>query len=92
MNLAIEILKRDIKEKQNELARLEVLAAEKPLVIGQTYTTKLQTAEKFTLTRILTNKNGQVTGLKGVWTNCSHLGEVPLGADRLLSKTGTFNL
>lgn len=92
MEHTIELLKKEIKEKQNELEKLEALNADIPLVVGKTYTTKMATAEKFTLTQILINKKGVVTGLKGMWETCPHLGECGLGADRLLSKTGTINL
>lgn len=54
--------------------------------VGETYQTKFATAERFTITVINTNKQGRVIGFKGVYENSKHLGEVPLGADRLIAR------
>ena len=86
----IEKLKNEIRLKQSELARLEALEVDIPLVVGKTYMTKMAATEPFTLTRIQRNKKNEVAQLFGVYENHKHLGECGLGADRLKSKTGVF--
>ena len=55
-----------------------------PFEINQTYTTKFQTSEKFTVKRIDTDKHGNPRTFHGIYEKHQHLGECPLNADRLI--------
>ena len=57
---------------------------ELPFEIGKTYTTKFATGERFLLTKIKTNATGRIFGFDGIYEKCPHLGECPLGPDRLI--------
>ncbi len=51
---------------------------EEPFVVGKTYITKMQTGEKFTITKI-----GK-TQVYGIYENHPNLGECPLKSERLI--------
>lgn len=59
----------------------------KPLETGKVYQTRMQTKDEFLLTRIQTNKHGEVTQLWGIYQKHPDLGECPLGAGRLQEET-----
>ena len=56
----------------------------KPLEEGKIYKTKFATGELFFLSKIKTDKQGNVIGLEGVYQNSKHLGNCPLSSDRLI--------
>jgi len=53
---------------------------EMPFEIGQTYVTKMQTGEKFTITKIGKSK------VYGIYENHPDIGECPLNAERLIPR------
>lgn len=58
-----------------------------PLEVGKTYTTKMQTKEKFTVSRIVSNTVGVQVTVYGVYEKAPHLGDCPLPAERLIPET-----
>lgn len=65
-----------------------------PFEEGKTYTTKMQTKEKFTITEILykeTKENGVTIKtprlFMGIYEKCPHLGPCPMYVDRLIPET-----
>lgn len=59
---------------------------EKPFEEGLTYTTKMQTAEKFTISRIERTSKGEMRMFYGVYERSPHLGDCPMYPDRLIPK------
>lgn len=57
-----------------------------PFEVGETYTTKFATGEKFSITRLIKNKDGEVIMAYGIYEKHSHLGECPLSIDRLIQR------
>jgi len=61
-----------------------------PFEVGQTYTTKFATGERFTITKIIMctdkKKHGDISHFLGIYEKAPHLGECPLGADRLIQR------
>jgi len=61
---------------------------DQPLKVGETYVSKMQTAEKFTITEIVMKKEKgkthEIHQLMGIWEKSPHLGACPIGAERLL--------
>lgn len=61
-----------------------------PFEIGQTYITKMQTGEKFTVTQIIMKKEkgktDEIYQLMGIYERYPHLGECPLAVDRLIPR------
>ena len=56
-----------------------------PFEVGKTYTTKMQTGEKFTVHKIDTNKStGNISLLWGVYENSPHLLNCPIYPERLI--------
>lgn len=60
---------------------------ELPFEIGKTYTTRFATGDKFLLTKIKYNTKGDRIGFEGVYEKYPHLGECPIGPDRLIPDT-----
>lgn len=62
-----------------------------PFVVGETYVSKMQTAEKFTVSKITTKHNkatgkNEIIRLEGIWEKAPHLGDCPLNPDRLIPR------
>lgn len=57
---------------------------ELPFEINNTYTTKFQTKERFTITRMDVDRDGNPKKFYGIYENHPHLGECPLNGDRLI--------
>lgn len=61
-----------------------------PLKVGETYISKMQTAEKFTITEIVMKKEKgnthEIYQLMGIWEKSPQLGACPIGADRLIPR------
>ena len=74
-----ERLKKQIKALQSELARLEALDENTAFEVGSTYMTNWSAPEPFTITKIVTNKQGELVGFHGIYENSKHLGVSPLG-------------
>lgn len=56
--------------------------------VGKKYTTKFQTRERFTISRIIfLPKTNRITGFEGIYETKPHLGICPLGSDRLIPDT-----
>lgn len=65
--------------------------------VGETYVTKFQTGERFTLTRDpYIKKDGNVIGCSntvyGIYEKATHLGECPLNIDRLIPNKKTITV
>ena len=58
-----------------------------PFEIGKVYMTKFQTRELFTLTKIDTDKKGEVVMLYGIYDKAQHLGPCPLQPNSLIPET-----
>ena len=70
-----------IRKKKREIIDL-------PFKVGETYVTKMQTAEKFTITEIVMKKDKDKTNeihiLHGIWDKTPHLGVCPIFPERLI--------
>lgn len=54
-----------------------------PFEEGRTYRTKMQTGEKFTISKIVSDPFGNILKFMGVYESSPHLGDCPLNPDRL---------
>lgn len=50
-------------------------------IVGETYTTRFTSAERFKVTEVVKDK------VWGIYENNQHLGICPIGADRLIPRT-----
>jgi hypothetical protein len=55
-----------------------------PFEVGQSYKTKFATGDTFTITRLDKNKYDEVLAIWGIYDRSPHLGECPIGVDRLI--------
>lgn len=58
-----------------------------PIESGKTYTTKMATKEKFTVTKVAVDKKGVQTIAWGLYEKSPHLGDCPLPVERLIPET-----
>ena len=62
-----------------------------PFEIGKTYLTKFATGERFTINKIIIGTEGKmkgkIIGFEGIYEKAPHLGQCPLGGDRLYPQT-----
>lgn len=72
------------------MKKLHKQEKELPFEIGQTYQTKMQTGDKFTITQIIMKtekgKTHEIHQFKGIYDRYPHLGECPIAEDRLIAR------
>lgn len=55
-----------------------------PFEVDMTYKTKFATGEMFKVTQLVKNKEDKIIRVLGIYENSKHLGECPIGLDRLI--------